>query len=804
MQIKLFNYSNNKFTLQAIIDDVQQSSFEHNYYAAGQFTITINYNIPNAKLFKRGLFVQFGDSPYDFGEITSITNSIGENGKGSEFVNITGYDARYLFKRRIISALNDNDKYTLTADGETCIRSLISSQCTGKRSLPVEMGTAGTLGETYTVSESYSNLYDVLQTVATQTNIGWRLKFSSGTLTLEVYQGEDKSKSVFFSEEMDSLKNGTYQDSNTSYANAILIAGKGSGSERDIYEGEELIDGDSPAGLDRFEAFDNQAELTTQEEYENEADAMLRQYGQTLTVQGAGLIKSPYVFREQYDIGDYITLSFSDKTAKVQITSVTEQISCNNKTLSFTFGKPVNGLDRQLDLMLKKIQSASSATSEASTNSVKWYTTPADTAQGSGDVTFNTLGFTGSGGTFTLYLDDEKTGSKSYHLYIKNLTGSLVLTTNKGATDLTLISGSYIANIFVDEDGNIINQGMTAINSVESGNTQPVTSGAVYDAISSSIGSPDVTNATGVLPIAHGGTDATTAKEAEYNLIGGVETVQTQPDDDRYIALRNQTVSASNGTFRWTKMSSVWAWIKSKISSVLGLDENNYGGTATNVTNVNITTSDSNEDFPLLFSANVTAGNKRVYTDTANNGSYNPSTNDMKISGNVLGSNLPYVSQVFSTSNYNSGYFLLAQLEGGATRNHDIGIIGSVVFGNTLLSSRKTDFEIFARGNAQTISITKFVVNGTAPIIATYEAVATNKFIIRLYGQISAYYQRFTTVINLAFIGDVYKRTSNRNVTFPNTRVTSLTGTQITKTNYPTLIETSAPSSPQNGQIWIS
>lgn len=504
MQIKLFNYSNNKFNLLAIIDDVQQASFEHNYYAAGQFTITLNYNIPNAKLFKRGLFVQFGSSPYDFGEITSITNSIGENGKGSEFVNITGYDARYIFKRRIISNLNNNDAYNITADGETCIRSLISSQCTGKRSLPVNMGTAGTLGETYTVSESYSNLYDVLQTIATQTNIGWRLKFSSGTLTLEVYQGEDKSKSVFFSEEMDSLKNGTYQDSNTSYANAILIAGKGSGSERDIYEGEELIDGDSPAGLDRFEAFDNQAELTTTEEYETEADAMLRQYGQTLTVQGAGLIKSPYVFREQYDIGDYITLSFSDKTAKVQITSVTEQISWNNKTLSFTFGKPVNGLDRQLDLMLKKIQSASSATSEASTNSVKWYTTPTDTAQDAGDVTFNTLGFTGSGGTFTLYLDDEKTGSKSYHLYIKNLTASLVLTTNKGATDLTLISGSYIANIFVDEDGNIINQGMTATNSVESGNTQPVTSDAVAGAISSAIGTTSGIMATGTCSTAAG------------------------------------------------------------------------------------------------------------------------------------------------------------------------------------------------------------------------------------------------------------------------------------------------------------
>ena len=696
MNIKLYKYEHNNFTLQAIIDDVQQSSFEHNYYAAGQFTITINYNIPNAKLFKRGLFVQFGDSPYDFGEITSITNSIGENGKGSELVNIMGYDARYLFKRRIISALNDNDKYTLTADGETCIRSLISSQCTGKRSLPVEMGTAGTLGETYTVSESYSNLYDVLQTVATQTNIGWRLKFSSGTLTLEVYQGEDKSKSVFFSEEMDSLKNGTYQDSNTSYANAILIAGKGSGSERDIYEGEELIDGDSPAGLDRFEAFDNQAELTTQEEYETEADAMLRQYGQTLTVQGAGLIKSPYVFREQYDIGDYITLSFSDKTAKVQITSVTEQFSWNSKTLSFTFGKPVNGLDRQLDLMLKKIQSASSATSEASTNSVKWYTTPTDIAQEAGDVTFNTLGFTGSGGTFTLYLDDEKTGSKSYHLYIKNLTASLVLTTNKGATDLTLISGSYIANIFVDEDGNIINQGMTATNSVTSGNTQPVTSGAVASALSGKVNTSDI-----------------------------VDSVTND----------NMNPVTSNGVFDYLYANC------QKVFSIY----------------------------------NTTGATNKYY----------------------------YIG--YTQINYSAG-------------NHDCSF--TVRLWNYITTTpllRVMDIFASVRGNGANLQIATgwysnvFNEGLLSRVKVTYEKDSSNNFIIRLYVYNWSNYIRWAIQVLNSSVGDVGSNFSLSYFNFVGTAVDSITGTEITLQERIQLtaqtankIRTSAPSSPSNGDIWIS
>ena len=57
-QIKLYKYENSAFVLQAIIDDFEEVSFEHNIYEAGTFTISINYNIPNALKFERGLFVR--------------------------------------------------------------------------------------------------------------------------------------------------------------------------------------------------------------------------------------------------------------------------------------------------------------------------------------------------------------------------------------------------------------------------------------------------------------------------------------------------------------------------------------------------------------------------------------------------------------------------------------------------------------------------------------------------------------------------------------------------------------------------
>lgn len=62
--------------------------------------------------------------------------------------------------------------------------------------------------------------------------------------------------------------------------------------------------------------------------------------------------------------------------------------------------------------------------------------------------------------------------------------------------------------------------------------------------------------------------------------------------------------------------------------------------TATNATNVNVTTSSTSSNYPLVFTSSVTAGNKRLYTDTVNSLYYNPSTNLLKIdSGKVEATN---------------------------------------------------------------------------------------------------------------------------------------------------------------------
>lgn len=487
--LKLYKYENNSFIMQAQIDDYQECSFEDNLYEAGQFSITINFNIPNAQLFQRGLFIQFGNS-WKFGEISKIEDQIGENGKGSQFRIITGYDARYILKRRVIKNMNSNGLWVMTGKGEIVLRNLINDQAgtnaEEKRKLPITNtipNSENAIGKEYSASEQFSNLYEVCRTIATQSEIGWRLEFNGTNLNLVCFNGTDRTQTVQFSTSFDSLADGKFTDSSESFANAIYVGGKGQNDDRDIYEGESAIEESSPSGLDRFECWDNQSSMTTESEYETEALSMLNQYGQTLTMSGNGLAKCPYEYEKEYFVGDKIKIAFSGKSANAQILSVTEHWAWGSYDIQFSFGKPLPDLNAQLQLILKQIQKASNKTN--STDSVRWYTIPTDTEMPKADVTYNTIGFIGNcaegGSTFKLYLDNEKTGSKTYHVWLKQLGGGkLTLTTEKqGATNLVLDSGTYVAIISVDEAGNIVNVASTPTDVISSGNNQPVTSDAV-------------------------------------------------------------------------------------------------------------------------------------------------------------------------------------------------------------------------------------------------------------------------------------------------------------------------------------
>ena len=87
----------------------------------------------------------------------------------------------------------------------------------------------------------------------------------------------------------------------------------------------------------------------------------------------------------------------------------------------------------------------------------------------------------------------------------------------------------------------------------------------------------DLANATGTLPVAKGGTGATDAKNGFVSLANGLTQGQ-DPQDEEYMIYK------SSGNWGLYTLGQFWEYIKTKISSVLGLTATQYNGNANTAT----------------------------------------------------------------------------------------------------------------------------------------------------------------------------------------------------------------------------
>ena len=90
----------------------------------------------------------------------------------------------------------------------------------------------------------------------------------------------------------------------------------------------------------------------------------------------------------------------------------------------------------------------------------------------------------------------------------------------------------------------------------------------------------DITS--GTLPIERGGTGQTTADAAAHAFINSIKVIDATPKDNDYYVYQYQYTDGgtTNTTSYRSPISKLWNYIKDKISSVLGLTKDNYGGKA--------------------------------------------------------------------------------------------------------------------------------------------------------------------------------------------------------------------------------
>lgn len=151
--------------------------------------------------------------------------------------------------------------------------------------------------------------------------------------------------------------------------------------------------------------------------------------------------------------------------------------------------------------------------------------------------------------------------------------------------------GKYISAIS-ETDGKISATSTTMDTAPTANSVNAVTSGGIKTAISTAeTNAKNLENATGTLAVANGGTGVTTQADINKAFIGnlnvgnddvtdGTEFVSSYASDNGFAES-----NALNKPYK-RQFVKVWNYIKNKISSVLGLTETNYGGTADSAKNM--------------------------------------------------------------------------------------------------------------------------------------------------------------------------------------------------------------------------
>lgn len=261
--------------------DTSQSVIWHSvFHGVGDFQIYISMR-DALQIIADAQYITRPDND-EVGVIESIliANDV-ENGK---MITIAGRFGKSILDRRIIYTLtgNSNQATILQGNVETAVRTLVSNNTSGSRSLGI-LGLGSVSGISKVIVDesgvaaekqvSFENLLEYTETLLKEYSIASTVKLSGDKLQYTVYEGTDRStdntdgnQPIVFSQEYDNLLSSEYSHDTSQEKNVALIGGEGEGVDRFC-----VLLG-SQSGLSRKEVFIDASSLTRKYKDENEVE----------------------------------------------------------------------------------------------------------------------------------------------------------------------------------------------------------------------------------------------------------------------------------------------------------------------------------------------------------------------------------------------------------------------------------------------------------------------------------------------------------------------------------------------------
>jgi hypothetical protein len=303
------------------------------------------------KLQKMNLIV-LGDQLNKCGIILHREIELDENGKATENWIIKGFMLKSIASFRLTVPSSTTGYDNKSGSAETVMKHYIDTQMVNPtnpdRKIPNLIIAPDQGRGTHVDWQSrYASLSDELTMISNNTGLGWDITLDpvNKQWVFDCYAGLDRSysqsanKRAIFDPDFHSVKSQHFVDSDLSLKNFAYVGGQGEDVNR------QIVTVGSATGLSRHETFVDARDVdgTGSVTLVQRGQQALDEAGTELYLEGDILLKSPFVYGTDYDVGDIVTIQNKGwgYTVDERITAMQETYESTGLTLSATFGQKV-------------------------------------------------------------------------------------------------------------------------------------------------------------------------------------------------------------------------------------------------------------------------------------------------------------------------------------------------------------------------------------------------------------------------------------------------------------------------------
>ena len=344
---------NSDFARIGLVDEYGSIIWNVKYFEIGDFELYLSATSSNISLLKRGNCLVrdkdiIGDELHNVMVIEKI--ELKTDAEEGDHLIVTGRDLRSIIGRRIVwNQTNLSGKVEMELR-RLLTENVISPTDAARKIEKVTLGELRGFSETMEQQVTYTNLSEYIVGVLTTYGIGWRcIVTADKQIRIDFYKGADRSEAqeenphIIFSPDNENILNSDYYEDYAQYKNVALVAGEGEGTAR-----KRTTVGADSEGLDRYElcvdardTSSNDGEISEQE-YQKllELNGLekLEQSKQVESFSGEIEPNGMYVYGEDYDLGDIVTVSnLYGMSANPRIIGVIESYSDEGESVIPSF-----------------------------------------------------------------------------------------------------------------------------------------------------------------------------------------------------------------------------------------------------------------------------------------------------------------------------------------------------------------------------------------------------------------------------------------------------------------------------------